>query len=134
MAGIYCAKKHNASVTCVDIDDAVLPYLNLIARTNNVEVDFLNLGFDQIRRNILNPVDIIIGSDICFCDSLIAPLRRLIQRAKQASVKQVIICDPGRWPFDDLSRLFVGKNGVELLEWEINKPYRISGKILKIQF
>ena len=80
VTGIYCAKKHHALVTCVDLDNEVYPYLNLTAKTNKVEVDFLNLGIDQIKRGILKDIDIIIGSDICFCDTLIDPLRRLFNR------------------------------------------------------
>ena len=48
------------------------------------------------KRNLLKSIDIVIGSDICFCDLLIDPIRRFINRAKKASVAQVFISDPGR--------------------------------------
>ncbi len=133
LSGIYCAKKHSASVTCVDSDGDVYPFLALNAKTNNVHVNFLNLGFDKIKSTLLRNTDIIIASDICFCDSLIDSLRRLIQRAKMSSVGMVLIADPGRWPFDDLAELFINKRGTELLAWDVKKPICASGKILKIQ-
>lgn len=91
------------------------------------------MEFDSIRRNILIDYDVIIGSDICFCDTLIDPLRRLIQRAKNAGVSQIIISDPGRWPFDDLSELYTKKRGAESINWEISKPIKASGRILNIR-
>lgn len=132
LAGIYCAKKLNAKVVWADIDEAVYPYLKLMAQTNQITTNFVNLGVEQVRRNLLRHVDMIIASDICFCDTMIDPLRRLINRAKAASVKQVLIADPGRWPFDDLAELLDGKNGVELIEWETLKPRKMAGNILKI--
>jgi len=134
MCGIFCAKKYNVTVTGIDMDCDVEPYVELHSKVNNVKVDFLNLDFNQVKKNILKNVDIVIGSDICFCDSLIDPLRRFIQRAKNASVRQILISDPGRWPFDDLAELYLGKKGVELIEWRTNKPFNVFGKILKIEF
>lgn len=134
LTGIYCAKKQGATVTCTDPDEDVRPYLKLIARTNNAVVRFLGLGIDQIKRNVLKEIDIIIGSDICFCDSMIDPLRRLINRAKTASVKKIFICDPGRWPFEDLAALLEGKPGTALMAWETRQPKNIKGEILKICF
>jgi predicted nicotinamide N-methyase len=132
LAGIYCAKKLKADVVWADIDSAVHPYLCLMAETNKVTANFLNLGIEQVGRGLLQQVDVIIASDICFCDTLIDPLRRLINRAKAACVKQVLISDPGRWPFDDLAELLAHKKGVELLEWETHRPRDMTGKILKI--
>ncbi|MFC1863365.1 methyltransferase [Thermodesulfobacteriota bacterium] len=130
--GIYCAKKQDASVTCVDVDKDVKPFVNLMAEINQVEIRFVNLGIDQVKRSLLKNVDIIIASDICFCDSLIDPIRRLIQRAKKAEVKQFLISDPGRWPFEDLCDMLLGKKGVELILWEVQRPAKIEGKILRV--
>lgn len=134
LVGVYCAKKQNAPVTCVDMDDDVRPFVELMAGLNGVDVDFLNLEISQIRKNMLTQIDVIIGADICFCDTLIDPLKKLIYRAKASSVKQILISDPGRWPFDDLSAHFAGKTGVDLFKWEAKKPNPIAGKILKIIF
>ena len=133
ICGICCARTYHAKVICADIDPDVYPYLNLHAEINKVKIDFLKLGFDQIKSKLLKDIDVIVGADICFWDNLVDPLRRLIQRAKRASVKLILLADPGRPTFDDLSEFFIHKSGAELLEWEIKKPYSTSGKILHIE-
>jgi len=132
LTGIFCAKKFDAAVTAVDIDPDIYPYLDLHARINRVNVEFLNKGFDQISSRRLQDVEMIIGSDICFWDNLIDPLRRLIQRARRASVGRILIADPGRPTFDSLVEALSPKRGVEVLDREIHKPRRMSGKILQI--
>lgn len=133
LSGIYCAKAQGAQVTCVDIDAEVEPYVKVMAQANTTTVHYRQLGFDHIQCGLLLNVDVIIASDICFCDSLIDPLRRLIQRAKKSGVQQVVISDPGRWPFEDLCELFAGKKGVELIEWHAEEPVPLNGTILSIQ-
>jgi predicted nicotinamide N-methyase len=133
LSGIYCAKEQGAQVICVDIDAAVEPYVNVMAKVNKVQVQYCNLGIEHIPRSLLHNVDVIIASDICFCDSLIDPLRRLIQRAKKACVEHILISDPGRWPFDDLCELFARKKGVELIAWQTEEPSSVNGTILSIQ-
>jgi len=132
MTGIFCAKKFDAAVTAADIDPDIYPYLDLHAKINKVKVEFLNKGFDKISSRRLQDVDMIIGSDICFWDDLIDPLRRLIQRARRASVGRILIADPGRPTFDSLVESLAPKRGVEVLDHEIKKPRRMSGKILDI--
>lgn len=134
LAGIYCARAFGAGVSCVDVDDQVQPYVELMAAINNVQVDFLNLAFHQINRDLLNRTDLIIGSDICFCEGLINPLYNFIKIVESASVKQMIISDPGRWTFNDLSQYFNRNGNAEVLEWKITTPVDVSGKILRIQF
>lgn len=132
LSAVYCARNHSAIVTGADIDPDVSPYFSLLADANNVDVNFSNLGFDKIGSKLLKSVDIIIGTDICFCDSLIDPLRRLFQRAKRSGVRLILIADPGRWPFEDLAEIYQSSRKAELLDWEIEKPYAVSGKILKL--
>lgn len=132
MTGIFCAKNFNATVTAVDIDPDIYPYLQLHSRINNVQVEFLNKGFDQLDRRRLEGVDMIIGSDICFWDNLIAPLRKLIQRARRASVGRILIADPGRPTFDTLAESLRPKRGVEVLEHQVKRPRPLSGRILQI--
>ena len=130
--GIFCAKKFAAAVTAVDIDPDIYPYLDLHARLNKVKVEFLNKGFDKISSRRLQEVDMIIGSDICFWEDLIDPLRRLIRRARRASVGRILIADPGRPTFDTLVGSLAPKRGVQVLDRETKKPRHISGKILQI--
>ncbi len=135
LAGIFGAKTLGADVVWADVDDAVVPYLELMAQTNGVRARFHKLGIDQVRRNMLEQLDMIVASDICFCDTLIDPLRRLVNRAKSAkTVRHILIADPGRWPFDDLCDLMADRKGVSIIEHQIDQPRKLEGKILKIAF
>jgi predicted nicotinamide N-methyase len=132
LAGIYCAKEHGAIVTSVDIDSEVFPYVHLHAKLNNVEISTLNKGFDELRGKHLKNIDVLIGADICFWDSMIAPLRRVILRALRSGVKSIIIADPVRSTFEEISEYFLKKRKAQILPWATRRPYHIEGRILKI--
>jgi len=132
LAGIYCAKKHGALVTGVDIDSEVFPYLQLHADINNVNICTLNKGFDGLRGNDMKAIDVLIGADICFWDTLVDPIKRLILRAMRSNVQLVLIADPGRPTFDELSNYFVKKHKAEVLDWTTRRPRCIQGRLLKI--
>lgn len=132
LTGIYCAKKFDAAVTAVDIDAETYPYLDLHARVNRVQVEFINTRFEKVGHSLLHDVDLMVGSDICFWDELVDPLRRLVQRARRCGVRQILIADPGRPTFDRLVKTLKPKKAVQLLEREIRKPRPIAGQILKI--
>lgn len=134
LPGIFCARVLNSKVTWIDGDEKVYPYLKLLAEKNRVNAEFIHMNINRVGHKILQNIDVIIASDICFCDTLIDPIRRLINRAKKAKVSQIYISDPGRWPFEDLSELFAGKKGVELLDWQVTTPVNAKGKILKLSF
>jgi len=132
LTGIYCAKKHNAVVTGVDIDPEVFPYLRLHAEVNNVQIATMKGNFAGLTAKHLMHFDILIGADICFWDKLNYSLKRLINRAIRTGPRMVLIADPGRAPFDALSRYFVEKRGAEILDWTVQRPRRIQGRILKV--
>jgi predicted nicotinamide N-methyase len=132
LSGIFCARVLKSRVTWIDGDEDVFPFLKLLADVNSVDTDFISMDLDKVGRRILSETDIVIASDICFCDTLIDPLRRFVNRARKAAVSQVIISDPGRWPFDDLTEIFLNKQGVELMDWKVTRPVDVQGKILKI--
>lgn len=134
LASIYCAKKHKAKATGADIDRNVLPYGMFHAEINNVKVDFIQKGFEQLRKKDLENYDIILGADICFWDHMTDLLKNLILRAKRAGVKQVYISDPIRSPFESLCEYFNEKRGGEVLDWIAPEPREILGQILKISF
>lgn len=132
LAGIYCAKKHGAIVTGVDIDPEVFPYLSLHADINKVRIKTMKRGFGGLTGKYLQNVDVLIGADICFWDTMVVSLKRLILRALRASVGLVLIADPGRSPFEELGRYFVEKGSGEILNWTSQRPRRIQGQILKL--
>jgi predicted nicotinamide N-methyase len=132
LAGIYCAKKHNAVVTGVDVDPEVFPYLRLHAQINKVKIATMKRAFGGLTGKHLKNFDILIGADICFWDKLVYSLKRLINRALQTGPQMVLIADPGRPTFDELAKYFAEKRGAEILGWTIQRPRRIQGRILKI--
>ena len=101
LLGIYCAKKYGARVISVDVDPEVFPFLRLHAKVNEVEISTMKKGFDGLRTNHLQQIDVLIGADICFWDTMVRPLKNLILRALRAGVQQVLISDPGRSPFEE---------------------------------
>jgi len=132
LAGIYCAKHYDALVTCIDIDSQVFPYLHLHAAMNRVEIATMEMGFDGLTGSELKDFDLLIGSDICFWDTMVHPLKGLILRALGADVSQVMIADPGRSPFEELGTYFAAKGTGHILGWSVDHPYHIQGRILRV--
>ena len=132
LAGIYCAKKHNAVVTGLDIDPDVFPYLRLHSEINKVKIATMKRGFGGLTGNDLKNFDVLIGADICFWDKLVRSLKRLINRALKTGPRMVLIADPGRPTFNELAKYFAEKRGAEVLDWTVQRPRRIQGRILKV--
>jgi len=132
LAGIFCAKKYEARVVAVDCDSEVFPYLRLQATTNKVSIETMRRRFERIRCSDLMGVEYLIGTDICFWDTLVSPLKNLIRRAKRSGVRMVILADPGRPPFEALASHFNSNGNATLVDWEVRHPRRIYGKILKV--
>jgi predicted nicotinamide N-methyase len=132
LAGIYCAKTFGAAVTGVDIDPEVFHYLHRHSEINQVEVSTINLGFEDLTREHLKDMKILIGADICFWDSMVEPIRSLISRAMDEGVSMVVLADPGRPPFSRLGEFFDKDRGGEMLKWSTLQPHPIEGRILRI--
>ncbi len=133
LTGIYMAKRFNARVIGIDADGDVKPFLDAQAGINDVAIKFEKKKFQQIRKQDLVGVHTVIGGDICFWDELVQPLYRLIGRAMKAGVKQVLIADPGRSPFWELSKLCEEKFNASVVEHKISKPYKTSKHILMVR-
>jgi len=132
LAGIYCAKTFGAAVTGVDIDPEVFHYLHRHSEINDVEIATINLGFEDLTREHLKGMKILIGADICFWDSMVDPIRSLISRAMDEGVSMVILADPGRPPFSRLGEFFDKGRGGEMMTWATAHPHPIEGRILRI--
>jgi predicted nicotinamide N-methyase len=133
LAGIYCAKRHDATVTAIDADDAVFPYLQLHADHNNVSIQTLKTRFEQLTTEQLENYDVLIGADICFWDEMSEILFELINRAINAGVKKIIFTDPERAPFFELAERCIEDHFAELYEWAVDQPRRATGCVLVIE-
>jgi predicted nicotinamide N-methyase len=80
----------------------------------------------------LSEYQYLIGTDICFWDELTKPLFDLIQKARTAGIKKILIGDPGRPPFWVLAELCAEKLGSEVITRRINKPWKSEKYILVI--
>jgi len=132
LTGIYCAKNHGSIVTGIDIDSEVFPYLHMHADINGVKIVTMKHGFDDFTQDQLKDFDILIGTDICFWDSMVDSLKKLILRALASGVHRILIADPGRSPFEELGRYFTEKGTGILRTWTVYHPYLIQGRILSI--
>jgi len=132
LAGIYCAKNHGAIVTGLDTDTDVFPYLQLHADLNRVKIATLNKPFETLKKAELGNIDVLIGADICFWESIVGALTKLLQRAIRSGLPLILIADPGREPFEKMREYFIREQNAEVLDWHVNRPRRIQGQILKI--
>ena len=133
LLSIYCAKNFHAQLTGVDADKNVFPFLKLHAKANGVRIKISNTRFENIQRNTLANQDLILGADICFWKELIEPLYKMINKAINAGVSQIIIADPGRSPFLKLAKRCIKNFDAELIEVKISKPKPKEGYLLTIE-
>lgn len=132
LAGIYCAKRYGAVVRGVDADPNVFPYLELHTRINEVEIETLQSRFENVKKTLLAQQDVVLGSDICFWESMADPLFKLIRKAVRSGVQQVIVADPGRPPFEDVCRRCSDELGGVTKDWHVEEPVRASGTLLLV--
>lgn len=132
LPSIYCAKNYNASVTCLDGDPEVFPFLQLHAEANEVDITPINMEFQDITIQNLTGIDVLLGVEICFWDSMVPMLMNLIDNALSAGVRLILIADPGRTPFETLEKDCLEYYRQPAVCWRIRHPYVAHGRILKI--
>jgi predicted nicotinamide N-methyase len=130
---VYCAHQFNAKMTAVDLDRAVFPYVDVLAELNGVEVAHHTADFTKIKAPELAQQRYLFGSDICFWDSLVKPLARLVNRSFKAGVERVVITDPGRPTFYEFCDLMAQKHDTKLQEWYAIEPERFEGEVVDIR-
>jgi len=132
LGGIFCAKHFDAEVIALDADDAVFPFLEHHAALNGVNVDTIQMNFEDVEQEHLHQFDMIIGADICFWDSLVEPVGELIGRAVDAGVGRVVITDPGRPTFREVADYFHQNENAAYTDWSVPEPHNAWGLILDI--
>jgi predicted nicotinamide N-methyase len=132
-ASVFCAHKFKAQVTAVDLDPAVFPFLNVFAEINSVEVITRKADFTKLKGPDLGQNHVILGGDICFWDSLVEPLAKMVNRAINNGVERIIIADPGRPTFYEFCDKVSSKHKVSLQEWYSVEPDRSVGEIVEIR-
>lgn len=130
---VFCARRFKAQATGLDLDKNVFPFLEVVAALNEVEVAPLQANFNTIEGARLGEEEMLIGADICFWDSMVKPLLKVVERAMDSGVKRIVIADPGRPTFYELADLCAkGKWRTTLKEWYSVEPSRSTGEVLEV--
>ncbi len=132
LAGIYCAKNLQATVTCVDADPEVFPYLRLHAELNQVQVATQCKRYENLTAQDLQGIDLLMGADICFWDEMPEQVLPMIDQALASGVRLILIADPGRSSFERLANDCAVNYGASTLNFSVRQPHDISGRILRI--
>ena len=122
LASVYCARVCKATVTSVDLDPKVFPFLELNAEINGVQIERYDGGFDEVSAPMLATQDVVIGADICFRSAMIEPLYELVARARQAGACRIVLSDPGRMAFRSLASRCVTELGAREMAWQVEEP------------
>jgi predicted nicotinamide N-methyase len=130
--GIYCSQRFKASVISVDVDPEVFPFLRLHCEINEVEAEFFNEYLEDLDHSHFEGVDLVIGSDICFYEKLIDPLKAMAAMALEAGVSRVILSDPGRPTFNRVGEFCEQELQGEQLYWRASCPRKIQGQIITV--
>ena len=131
---VFCARRFKAKMTGLDLDKDVFPYLEVIAALNDVTVDPLQANFNSLTTERLGREYMLIGSDICFWDSMVKPLFEVVERAMAGGVKRVVIADPGRPTFYELADRCAKRDWrTTLKEWYAVEPSRTVGEVLEVR-
>ena len=131
---VFCARRFKARMTGLDLDRNVFPFLEVIAALNDVEVEPLEADFKSLSAERLGEEYMLIGSDICFWDSLVKPLFEVVERAMAGGVKRVVIADPGRPTFYELADFCAKREWrTTLNEWYAVEPSRTTGEVLEVR-
>jgi predicted nicotinamide N-methyase len=133
LASIYLNKKYGCSVTGVDADDDVFPYLELHAEINKADVSTVEKRFEQLTKKYLSQYDVIIAADVCFWDELTGIHKKLIKRAVNAGVKKIVYADPERSPFLALAEHCTEKYCADIITREMEKPVAARGALMVIE-
>ena len=132
ISGIWCAKKLRSTVTSMDADPAVFPYLSAVAELNNVSTTSLVNRFEKLKKAELSTIDMLLAADICFWNKLVKPINKMIDMAIDTGVKQIIMADPKRPTFYDMAEKALHKHGGELINWSLNGKVEANGVLLVI--
>ena len=133
VSGIWCAKTLGSTVTAVDADPNVFPFLQATAALNAVEITPLVSRFEKLTTNQLAQFDMLIAADICFWDELVNPVYNMVNRAVKAGVRHILIADPERPTFYEMAERCVDRHCADIVDWQTRSPIRASGAIMVIE-
>ena len=105
--------------------------MGVLADINDVKVKSSVKDFTKLTGKFLGEAELIVGSDICFWNSLVKPLALTVNRALSNGTKRIIISDPGRPTFYEFCELVGKRHNVLLQEWYSIEPDRYEGEVVE---
>jgi predicted nicotinamide N-methyase len=132
IGGIWCARHFGATVTSLDADRHVFPFLKVTAELNGVTTQSRVSRFERLSRKDLSAFDTLIAADVCFWDELVGPVANLVNRAIDAGVERIIIADPERPTFHEMAQRCIDRHGGEVLTWSTRGSLATRGALLVI--
>jgi predicted nicotinamide N-methyase len=130
---LYLTKHQKVDITAIDIDDSVKPYFELQNSINQCHINFQQRSFESLKPSEMKNYHYVIGSDICFWNEMTKPLFRLIDLSLSSGVQKLMIADPGRPPFWELTEKCAKKFDSEVITRRIYKPWKSEKYILVIR-
>lgn len=121
------------TVTGLDVDDQVFPFLDVQAALNDVSVKTRQGAMASMKKADLEKYDVIVGGDICFWDELTDEWFAMLKRAASAGVKKLVLADPGRQPFLDLVDKCFDRWDCDMHTWYCLEPKKFTGSLLIIE-
>ncbi|HSX50057.1 MAG TPA: class I SAM-dependent methyltransferase [Cellvibrio sp.] len=121
------------TVTGLDVDDQVFPFLDVQAALNDVSVKTRQGAMASMKKADLEKYDVIVGGDICFWDELTDEWFAMLKRAASAGVKKLVLADPGRQPFLDLVDKCFDRWDCDMHTWYCLEPKKFTGSLLIVE-
>lgn len=121
------------TVTGLDVDDQVFPFLDVQAALNDVSVKTRKGAMASMKKADLEKYDVIVGGDICFWDELTDEWFAMLKRAASAGVKKLVLADPGRQPFLDLVDKCFDRWDCDMHTWYCLEPKKFTGSLLIVE-
>lgn len=121
------------TVTGLDVDDQVFPFLDVQAALNDVSVKTRQGAMASMKKTDLEKYDVIVGGDICFWDELTDEWFAMLKRAASAGVKKLVLADPGRQPFLDLVDKCFDRWDCDMHTWYCLEPKKFTGSLLIVE-
>ena len=121
------------TVTGLDVDDQVFPFLDVQSALNDVSVKTRQGAMASMKKADLEKYDVIVGGDICFWDELTDEWFAMLKRAASAGVKKLVLADPGRQPFLDLVDKCFDRWDCDMHTWYCLEPKKFTGSLLIVE-
>jgi len=85
-----------------------------------------------LKKSQLAAFDLLVAADVCFWDELVKPVSKLIDRAIDAGVGQIVIADPERPTFHEMAEKVINRHGGDLIQWGLQGKLKATGALLVI--